>query len=733
MTVRPLLVWVARAALHAGLAGALVGLVEALRISSGGGAPLPALLLLGAGLGALAGVVAGVPLLAIVDAALRVPALRAWRADLARPGATRVGAIAHAVVALAAVAAFAIGTQRLATYTHGRFNAPGAVGLLHAAALTALAVVLLLAALAAAPALERTLARREWATRYTTGRRGLVVLALAVGGALSGASQFLHKAAPAADFRPAATAIGFVAALAAGVATGTWRRLGRRGRPAAAALLVAAAIASLALVGRLPAARQRVAARGIATAAVLRALWAATDRDHDGSPSGFGGSDCDDGDPRVHPGAAEIAANGVDDNCAGGDVTAAMLAPRTKPVKSARPANQQNVVLVTIDAVRADHTSAYGYERPTTPALEKLAARGARFEWALSSSPTTRRAIPSLLTGRYAATLFFAEGEKLWPPRLAKKAHHLLGQSFKKAGYATHAVLCCTTLFDRTAGVVEGIDDIDASAVSIKPHGGEHITARVEKLVPELAAGGRPFFLWVHFLDPHNPYDQPDGTPDFGSSEIDRYDAEIRYVDDRIGRIVAALEAAGLLDRTIVAVSADHGDEFFEHGNQYHGRSLYTELERVPLVIAAPGLAPRVVAAPVSLVDIGATLLDLTGLERPAGQNGRSLAGAMAGEPPPDRMVLAELMADRNITRNLVAGFRGTWQVIWDLDANTHELYALDRDPADRHDLADSEPDRLAELRAELERTIDVELTPLPSDKGRPKRPPSPHVATPSE
>jgi arylsulfatase A-like enzyme len=725
--------WAAHAALHGGLAGALVGGAEAVRLAQGGGAPLVGLVLLGVGLGTLAGVMAGVPLLLVTDTVLRVPAMRSWRADLARPGAARVAAIARAVVALAAAVCFAVLAYRLAVFTHGRFNAPGAVGLLHAAALTALAVALVLGALAVAPALERSVARRDRAARYTTGRRGLVLLVLGTGGVLSLAARFLHQAAPAADFRPAATAIGFLAALAAGSAAGTARRLGRRGRLIAAAALVLAAAGALAAIGRMPAVRQRVAARGIATATVLRGLWALSDRDHDGSPSRFGGSDCDDDDPRVHPGAPEIAANGVDDNCAGGDVTAEMLAPRTRAVPSARARSAENVLLITMDAVRADHTSAYGYQRPTTPTLERLAARGTRFEWAISSSPTTRRAIPSLMTGRYASTLFFEESEKDWPPHLTRKAHHILGQSFKKAGYATHAVLCCTTLFDRTAGVIEGIDEVDASAAKIKKHAAEHIATRVEALLPELAAGGKPFFLWIHFLDPHNPYDQPDGVPSFGSSDIDRYDAEIRMVDDRIGRILAALEQTGLAARTVVAVSADHGDEFFEHGNQYHGRSLYTELERVPLVIAAPGMTARTVAAPVSLVDIGPTLLDLVGLERPAGQNGRSLAGAMAGEPPPDRMVLAELMADRNITRNLVAGFRGTWQVIWDLDANTHELYALDRDPGDRDDLSGAEPERLAALRAELERQIDAELTPLPSDRGRPKRPPSSHGARPSE
>src|SRR5690606_32094075 len=118
---------------------------------------------------------------------------------------------------------------------------------------------------------------------------------------------------------------------------------------------------------------------------------------------------------------------------------------------------------------------------------------------------------------------------------------------------------------------------------------------------------------------------------------------------------------------------------------------------------------------PVSMIDLGPTLLDLVGLERPAGQNGHSLAGVILdGAAPPDRMVLAELIADRNITRNLVAGFAGTWHVIWDLDANTYELYDLAADPGNQRDLARDEPERLARMREQLARQIDLELTPLP-------------------
>ncbi len=733
---RGALVWLERAALHAGAAGAVLGALEAvwLAITAGGSAVL---VLCAVGLVALGGGLVGGGLLALAHLAARPRWMQGYLADLAAAGPRRVAALARGLVALAAVTLLALVAYRLAAFTHGRFNAAGAVGLLHAAVVAVAAVAILFAALLGSPPLERLLARRVVLHRATRGVPGLVTLAILFAATAAGAAVVLERAAPDADFRPAAVAAGFLALLVAAARLDLAARLGRRGRAAVLVALAAAAVAALTTIGSADAARQRIAGNGIATATVLRALWAASDHDGDGFPARFGGADCDDRDPRVHPGAAEVPENGTDDNCAGGDLTSEMLAFRTRPVPSARPPGRQNVLLITIDAVRADHTSAYGYQRKTTPALERLASRGTRFDWAVTPSPTTRRAIPALLTARYTSTLAFEEGKEVWPPRLVRKQHELLGQTFARAGYHTAAILCCTTMFDKTAGVVEGIAEVDASAARIKKHSAEHMAARAEAFLAA-QTGERPFFLWLHFIDPHNPYDQPAGGADFGDRPIDRYDAEIRLVDDRLGRLLDALDRTGLAARTVVAVAADHGDEFFEHGHEFHGRSLYAELARVPLVIAVPGGARRTVAQPVSLVDLGPTLLDLVGIARPAGQNGRSLAAAVAdGAPPPDRMVLAELIADRNITRNLVAGFLGGWQVIWDQDANTYELYDLAADPGTMREVSDGHGDKLAAMRRALAEQIDLELTPLPKrarsegERAAP-RPPSGRPAPPS-
>jgi arylsulfatase A-like enzyme len=474
--------------------------------------------------------------------------------------------------------------------------------------------------------------------------------------------------------------------------------------------------------------RGTIAAHGTTSQTALRALWRLSDRDGDGFATHFGGVDCDDGDRTVNPFGKEIAGNGKDDNCSGGDLAADRVQLRTRPQPSGTPgAPKRNVVLISLDAVRADHLGAYGYARPTSPTLDALAARGARFAWAISPSPTTRRAIPALMTGRYASTIAFKPDG--WPPVMQPKKHTVLGQAFKGAGYQTQAILCCATLFDKASGNVEGIDDIDATAAKLGrvPHSGEHLVTKAREWLAARKDDPRPFFLWMHFLDAHNPYRQPPTAPVFGKQELDVYDAEIAHVDAQIAAVIAALEETGELADTIIVVTADHGDEFYDHGNRHHGRSLYNELVRVPLIVAVPGAPPRVIDEPVSLVDIPATVLDLVGIARPGGQNGRSLAPAVLGTgPAPDRAVLAELIADRNITRNLRAAFHGGWKLIWDLDANTYELYSLTGDPFDRNDRLADEREVLADLRARLDEASDLELSLLPGESPPKKAKPPP-------
>jgi len=711
-----LLRWFGVAMTRVCAAALVIGAIEAGRLAAV--APGVATVIVAAGLTVIGGIAVGLPLYVVGALVGRVPAIAAWRARWRERGAARVGAVvelAFVVLAIGGLWAIAQGASAWALF---HFKARGATAVLLATLITGAAVGIAAVTAVITPPLARWLGRPRLLHRWTTGWRGGAVLA-ALGLGLAIASAFvLAKAAPAYDPRPARMHAGFAVALLLVGGLGLDRRLRRDGGALLIALALGLAGASLAMVGGADVARSAVAGRGTTSVAVLRTLWMLSDADGDGFAGRFGGGDCDDGDRAISPGASELVDNGRDDNCGGGDVTAAELAPRVAevpPRDAAAP--RRNVILLTIDTVRADHLGAYGYPRPTSPNLDALAARGALFEWAISPSPITRRAIPALMTGRYASTIGFRDHS--WPPKLIVGRHTVLGEVFKRAGYRTRAILCCDDLFDKASGVIGGIDDVDMEAAKQTGKPGDVVAAHVRDfLLAQTDAKAAPFFLWIHLFDPHHPYVSHPGVPKLGEGGVGKYDGELAFVDAQVGVMLDGLDRAGLADSTIVAVTSDHGEGFDEHGVSHHGNSLYAEAVRVPLIVAVPGAAPQRIGPPVSMIDVGPTLLDLVGLARPGGQNARSLAGSvLAGEPPPARMVLAELIADRQIARNLRAGYLGDWKLIWDLDASTRALYAYPSDPLDADDRAGHRAaDAVAMTRA-LAETSDLELTLLPGEK----------------
>ncbi len=711
-----------RVAVRASLAGLALGVVETirlLRVEATGGVALVALGV------TLLGVTALAALVHLLGSAIaRLPPVRAWTARLAIAGESRLRAMVALLLLLLVAGGTWIAIAGSATWALGRFKAASAAGILVATiGVGALAGLVALASAVHAP-LARGLASRAWLQRATTGRRaaaiggGLAVVVL-VGGALG-----LARAVPGFDFAPAFTAAGGVVAIAGLALVRAERVVPSRLRPVAPVLALLLAALGLWRISADEVARTVVAGRGAASAAVMDVLWDLGDRDGDGYARWFGGGDCDDDTARRSPGVLEIADNGIDDNCGGGDVTAADLAPRLRPGPPRDPAAlRRSVIFVTIDTLRADHVGAYGYARRTTPHLDALAARGALFERAYTPSPITRRAVPAIMTGRYATTLAFAPDS--WPPRLLPDRHVTVGQVFAGAGYQTFAALCCDDLFNRASGVTAGIDDVDDSAAKQagKP-GGKVIDAALRQLRGR--DPNRPVFQWIHLFEPHEPYVTHSGSPTFGDSALDKYDGEIAYADELLGRLLDGIAAIpGLADTTIVAVTADHGEQFEEHGARNHGKSLYAEELHVPLVIAVPGAAPQRIAVPMTTIDVGATLMDLVGLTRPAGSNARSHAARVLGVTPPDagddRPVIAELIRDRQIGKSLRAVFSGDGKLVWNPRAGTYELFDTARDPDDAHNLASVEPARLVELRRTLQRASDLELTRLPGEaEGKP-------------
>lgn len=421
---------------------------------------------------------------------------------------------------------------------------------------------------------------------------------------------------------------------------------------------------------------------------------AATDRDGDGFSGRFG-PDLDDGNASIHPLAREVPGNDLDDNCAGGDLAATPAA--LEPVAGGAPTGF-DFILVSIDTLRADRMSLYGYARPTTLELEEIARSGLVFDRAYSGGTSTGIAFAALNRSatRGAAVLGPGRGS--------------LFRTLRDAGYATgqvNAIPTATWLSAERwrmyrAAVLEGVERYspggfassrDAAGVT------DDALAYIESLPT-----GKPHATWVHYFDPHTPREKLGGF-DFGDSDSDVYDSEIAFTDREVGRLLRGLKASGRLERAVVVLLADHGEAFFEHGLDLHEGRPYDHQIWVPLVVWAPGLEPGRTLTPVSTIDVGPTVLRLLGLPPIPGAEGRDLLAA--GRNP--RPIFSETPANvPGATYFTYAVTDGNWRLLYDGLVGTVELYDLERDPLQEHNLADAEPERLAHLRAVLGSWLDA-------------------------
>ena len=342
-------------------------------------------------------------------------------------------------------------------------------------------------------------------------------------------------------------------------------------------------------------------------------------------------------------------------------------------------ATVRNVVLVTVDALRADRLSGYGYGRPTTPTLDSLADEGILFERAYSVSSHTREAVPGLLVGDYPDAVVDAD----FRPTVPTVASRL--RDAVDATGAFHSNPFLSRAFDYDDGFDAFDDDLRLSnyrLVALAQRLYDKLRNRHYARAPEInerslswldSLDGDSFFLWNHYMDPHGPY-LP--VADYRANYTDRrvsdrrlqrlyrrairdpesvsdeerrllvacYDAEVEYLDAHLGSFLDALESRGRLEETAVVVTADHGDAFGEHGYYEHPRHLHEVLTHVPLVVRLPGERSRYadsVESPVSTLDVVPTILDALGVSADDGLPGRSLLDT-ARDPPADRVVFAQ-------------------------------------------------------------------------------------------
>ncbi|MSR48036.1 MAG: hypothetical protein EXS13_13420 [Planctomycetes bacterium] len=456
--------------------------------------------------------------------------------------------------------------------------------------------------------------------------------------------------------------------------------------------------------------------------------------------------------------------------------------------------SRPHVIVVLIDTLRADRLGCYGYDRPTSPELDALAARGVVFENAYAQAPMTRGSVASLFTSLDPDAHATNDVLERLPDSADTLAEKLQRAGWRTACFSTNENVSPVFGFDQgfdafwlhrlsrlsrftawgrlsrwvteTLGIGRRSADLDDSDA-------RHLTDAVLGWLPGEALA--PQFLWVQYIDPHSPYAPPDDLINTPSPDPERmatharfthncpphpfgrwpeqeagivdgisqlYDAEIRFCDREVGRLVRELDTRGFLRSSWLVITADHGEEFFDHQQLGHGQSMYDELLRVPLIVLGPGVAPGRVATPVQLIDLLPTLVSVTRAEelavaaaatRNATESSRSddgvseSSGSSSGSRPEPRgrdlaeLLLADPAARAELAPGIVAPFVfaqrsidppqamvrvGTEKLIVIEQGDEHctRLFDLSTDPREQRDLALQRPDRVTALLALLER-----------------------------
>ena len=409
-------------------------------------------------------------------------------------------------------------------------------------------------------------------------------------------------------------------------------------------------------------------------------------------------------------------------------------------------ARRPSVVLIVVDTLRADHLGCYGYPRATSPALDALAASGVRFANVRATSSWTAASVASLFTGLYPAVHGLQANDALLAEGLTTLAERFAANGYATAGFSANAAFVIPE-----QGFAQGFDefhvlhgpplpaDSGEDKIPLDPSWKNFAKVATADVVTDAALawlGSRsardPYFLYLHYFDPHAGYFPPPqyrarmGVPadaslagpaqwDFwigfklgaGHDQLPTlaalYDGEIAFTDAEIGRLLATLRQRGDA-APIVVVTSDHGEEFAEHGDLQHGSSLFEEQIRVPLIVAGPAVPTgAVVAAPVSLVGMAATLADLTGTSTadatpPPAPSFAALVRGADG-PAPTGPIFADLATSSARHRDMIVD--GRWKLVRAGDAS--HLFDLAADPGEIRDLAGADAADAQRLAAALD------------------------------
>ena len=394
------------------------------------------------------------------------------------------------------------------------------------------------------------------------------------------------------------------------------------------------------------------------------------------------------------------------------------------------PEPQPNVVVVLVDTLRAQNLGLYGYERDTSPRLAAFAREALLFEDVRAQAPCTFPSVNSILTGRDGTRFWTQEGTRIGIPEATPSLAEVLGRE----GYATVAVSASPivrktpTRVNRHGGFDRGFDLFEERCLWRDARCLNDFALRYFEVLRE------PFFLYLHYMDPHDPWKPREPRwskapyegdksfveagnpnpivqlllrePEAGAGVTDRdlahltnlYDDEIAHFDERFGELLEGLQRSGLLDRTTLAVVADHGEEFLEHGYIKHCNALYDTEIRTPMLLRLPGVAGgRRIAAQVANLDLMPTLLDYLGVEAPDLElDGTSLRPVIERRLDDGEELHDTEFAAWGVYR---AAKAGRFKLIMDLQSGEVELYDLEADPGETEDLASERPEEVRRLQ----------------------------------
>jgi len=418
----------------------------------------------------------------------------------------------------------------------------------------------------------------------------------------------------------------------------------------------------------------------------------------------------------------------------------------------------RNVVLISVDTLRGDRLEPGHPRRVNTPHIDRLAARGTTFTEAEAPSPWTLPSVTSLITSMHpSAHGTYGKGSRLSPKIVS------LAESISREGMTTKAVLANGWL-NFPFNLHQGFDNYQftystqalpvwwpglvsrraayALGLGSNPYAPKLDRSVAQNLVDQAIAyieanAGGNFFLWLHLVDPHDPYVargkyRREAYPARGHGSFARYDSgptvdlrkgrmmsprerrrmenlydlEVRYTDDEMGRLLDCLEHTGLDDKTMVVLTSDHGEEFWEHGNVNHGHSLHDELLNIPLIVSPPAgypVAAKLNDNVVRLIDVAPTVLDFLEIDPPDFWEGRSLLPLLRGEESGDRPAYGGSLV---YYREQKSVREGRYKYIRTPSTGEEELYDLEADPGEHTDISAERPEVATRLRAELDRHL---------------------------